>query len=532
MKILIVHCHFERGGVTQVVDNHVHCLHESDDIDEVALVSGPRQSGLQEATRSSASLWTIPSLEYDSLRDSSRNVQQQAEQTARELDEQCQRAGWTREQTVIHWHNHSLGKNAAAPLVIQRLATLGYSCLMQIHDFAEDQRPQNWACLKAAHGCDRAQDLDRILYPHGERLSYATLTTGDAETLAQFGIPPARIDLLPNSVRLPSDELPDFETATRKISQAFELPTDFRWMLYPVRGIRRKNLGEFLLLCQLAGRPTVGAMTLAPDTPMERRSYERWRTVAEQSVDNVVFDAGHHEGIQFVDNLSAASVVVSSSVAEGFGMVFLEPWLASRRVVARNLPGVTSDFMDQGMHLDQLYDVVMIPGSTAWLGEAECQFAEAKVKAWKGVRCQPDLAPPPPSVAAPSVAAPSVAASPGHRCDWIDFARLSPALQVEVIHRFATDAGFAKEVRQRNAALCDALVTASDPAMIAHNRNIVATKYGAENQRQQLLNAYRKALRNQSSPDSGSENDQTMLDLVEHSRPFYPCRVEQLDGAS
>ncbi|MEP4680077.1 MAG: hypothetical protein ABJ015_00385, partial [Rhodopirellula bahusiensis] len=282
MNILIVHCHFERGGVTQVVDNHVHCLRESSEIDQVALVSGPRQSGLQDATRSSVSLWTNPSLEYDSLRDASLSVQAQADQMARELDECCQHAGWSRQQTVVHWHNHSLGKNAASPLVIKELAALGYSCLMQIHDFAEDQRPQNWAYLKEAHGCDRPQDLDAILYPNGDRLSYATLTTGDAETLERFGIHRSRIDVLPNSVRLPGDDLPDFDVATQKVQRAFDLPSDFRWMLYPVRGIRRKNLGEFLLMCQLAGRPTVGAMTLMPDTPMEKKSYERWKSVAEQ----------------------------------------------------------------------------------------------------------------------------------------------------------------------------------------------------------------------------------------------------------
>jgi hypothetical protein len=166
--------------------------------------------------------------------------------------------------------------------------------------------------------------------------------------------------------------------------------------------------------------------------------------------------------------------------------------------------------MNQGMQLDQLYDAVRIPGSPSWLDEAERQFAATKVNAWKGVRSPSD-------------------ASTTHPGDWIDFARLTPALQVEVIHRFANDSGFANDVRQRNTALCDALRTESDPTMIVHNRNIVATKYGAENQRQQLLNAYRKAISNESVPATGVPNTKTMLELVEHSRPFYPCRVEQLD---
>ncbi|ELP33714.1 glycosyltransferase family protein [Rhodopirellula baltica] len=525
MKILIVHCHFERGGVTQVVDNHVHCLQASDEIDEVALVSGPRQSGLQETTRSSASIWRIASLEYDSLRDTSLNVDEQAQNdkqaqhTAREIDERCRQAGWTRQETVVHWHNHSLGKNAASPLVIKHLADLGYSCLLQIHDFAEDQRPQNWAYLKQSYGCEQASELDAILYPHGDRLSYATLTTGDAETLVQFGIHRSRVDVLPNSVRLPTDELPEFEVATHKVRRAFNLPADFRWMLYPVRGIRRKNLGEFLLMCQLAGRPTIGAMTLMPDTPMEKKSYERWQAVAERCVENVVFNAAHHEDIQFVDNLSAASVVVSSSVAEGFGMVFLEPWLASRSVVARNLPGVTGDFINHGMRLEHLYNVVQIPGSPSWLTEANRQFQNAKTNAWKDVRRNVE------SAQSPSA---SDQSSSGAN-EWIDFARLTPAMQIEVLERFNTDSEFAKEVRDRNAALCDALVTDARPEIIDYNRNIVAANFGPENQKQQLLNAYRKAISNESIPGTGVQNDQTMLELVENSRPFYPCRVEQLD---
>lgn len=519
MKILIVHCHFERGGVTQVVENHVHCLQGSDEIDEVALASGPRQSGLQAATRESASIWSVESLEYDSHRDMSLGVDEQAQNTARELDERCEQAGWSRQQTVVHWHNHSLGKNAASPLVIQHLAAMGYSCLLQIHDFAEDQRPQNWAYLKQSHGCRRASELDAILYPHGDRLSYATLTTGDAETLAKFGIHRSRVDVLPNSVRLPTGEPPEFEVATQKVREAFDLPADFRWMLYPVRGIRRKNLGEFLLMCQLAGRPTIGAMTLMPATPMERKSYERWQAVAEGCVENVVFNAAHHEAIQFVDNLSAASVVVSSSVAEGFGMVFLEPWLASRRVVARNLPGVTGDFINHGMRLDHLYDAVQIPGSSEWLAAANRQFQGAKTNAWKDVQRDVDIA----------RSQSTSNQSSGDANDWIDFARLTPSMQIEVLHRFNTDAGFAQEVRERNAALCDALVTEARPAVIDHNRNIVATHFGPENQKQQLLNAYRRAISNESIPVSEVQSDQTMLDLVEHSRPFYPCRVEQLD---
>ncbi|MCC9658210.1 hypothetical protein [Rhodopirellula halodulae] len=516
LKILIVHCHFERGGVTQVVDNHVHCLRDADEITEIALLSGPRQSGLQESTRNAVQLWSLQSLEYDSHREIKNDIETDARTTAEDIDQLCRQSDWNPNEVVVHWHNHSLGKNAASPLVVKRLAAMGYSCVLHIHDFAEDQRPENWAYLRDTLPCQSATELDTILYPTGPRISYATLTTGDARTLVQYGIDRSRVDVLPNSVRLPSSELPAFETARQKVRQAFDLPSDFQWMLYPVRGIRRKNLGEFLLMCQLAGRPAVGAMTLMPTTPVEKRSYERWRSIAHECVDNVVFDAAHHPDIEFTDNLSAATTVVSSSVAEGFGMAFLEPWLASRSVVARNLPGVTADFIDRGVLLDRLYDSVRIPGSPDWLAGAEQAFQLAKQKAWQGVLTEAELGS-------------QVTQPTAEQHDWIDFARLTPDLQIEVLRKFASDEGFAQEVRQRNRDLVNWLTEPLDPSVIQHNRSIVQSEFGSANQRQQLLNLYRKAVQNADIPVTEATGSRAMLQWVDQSRPFYPCRVERLD---
>jgi glycosyltransferase involved in cell wall biosynthesis len=47
--------------------------------------------------------------------------------------------------------------------------------------------------------------------------------------------------------------------------------------------------------------------------------------------------------------------MITTSRREGFGMVFLEPWLFGKPVVGRNLPGVTRDFLDSGLILNHLY---------------------------------------------------------------------------------------------------------------------------------------------------------------------------------
>ena len=46
--------------------------------------------------------------------------------------------GFSPADTVIHVHNHSLGKNVSLPGALQVLAGHGYPLLLQIHDFAED----------------------------------------------------------------------------------------------------------------------------------------------------------------------------------------------------------------------------------------------------------------------------------------------------------------------------------------------------------------------------------------------------------
>ena len=53
-------------------------------------------------------------------------------------------------------------------------------------------------------------------------------------------------------------------------------------LLYPVRGIRRKNLGEFLLLTALAPEGTRFAVTRAPLNPAAKPVHDDWRRFARE----------------------------------------------------------------------------------------------------------------------------------------------------------------------------------------------------------------------------------------------------------
>ncbi len=59
--------------------------------------------------------------------------------------------------------------------------------------------------------------------------------------------------------------------------------------------------------------------------------------------------------------MAAASHIITTSAAEGFGLVFLESWLHGRPLIGRNLPEITANFAERGVDLSHLADTLDIP---------------------------------------------------------------------------------------------------------------------------------------------------------------------------
>ncbi len=108
---------------------------------------------------------------------------------------------------------------------------------------------------------------------------------------------------------------------------ANELQAD-RLIVYPCRGIRRKNIGEALLLASTLEPGEKLVLTAPPMTPSDQVLYARWKRVAERLRLPVIFEGQTLLGRTTVDFLRGASLCLTTSVTEGFGMAFLEPWLA------------------------------------------------------------------------------------------------------------------------------------------------------------------------------------------------------------
>lgn len=331
MRIAVVHYHFKPGGVTRVVDNAVEALKPHGH--ELIALAGEVPAEPHD----------YPILEVPDLRYAQPGERIDPVKLVKALRRAASDALGA-QPDVWHVHNHSLGKNAAVTDAVSLLAEEA-PVLLQIHDFAEDGRPSNYALLR-----NQMKDL-QTLYPVAPHIHYAVLNGRDYRVLKTAGIPEESLHMLANAVSVPdipveAEPLPELEG--RKL------------VLYPTRSIRRKNMGEFLLHAALATDDTRLAATLGPNNPTARPIYERWLEFAKEQKISAIFGMG--EGGHSFENLMAnASAIITTSVAEGFGLAFLEPFLFDKPLMGRDLPEVTGEFREAGVNLDSLYPHLSVP---------------------------------------------------------------------------------------------------------------------------------------------------------------------------
>ncbi|REJ69273.1 MAG: hypothetical protein DWQ31_05225 [Planctomycetota bacterium] len=481
MQIAIVHYHLNRGGVTQVIANHLRSLSRA--IDEgdrwrVLLIYGGRREGWPEdlpraCPQLEIARAEIPGLDYDDGdggEGGRPDPSATAAQLASELLAALRHHGFTPGETILHVHNHALGKNVALPRLIELLAPELGGTLLQIHDFAEDFRPELYLRLQTALTPDHPERLPAVLYPQGSGVHYGVLNGRDRSILSKAGVAATRLHWLPNPVA-PFDGLPPRNVARRKLADHCQIAADTPLLLYPVRGIRRKNLGELLLWSALADGAATLAVTLSPLNPTERGDYEAWRQLAAELDLNCRFGIGDSGGLGFAENVAAADALMTTSVAEGFGMVFLEAWLAGRPLVGRNLPEITGDFTEQGLRLDDMYDRLAIP--LDWIGHDT--FRQSLATTYAGVLRQYGRREAMPARFDEAFA--ELVAG-----DDVDFGSLDIPLQRQVLASICQSAVRRSELIERNAWFAEAL-TANDEnhrELVQQNRQVIENNYSLE----------------------------------------------------
>ena len=306
MTILIIHYHLRAGGVTRVIESQVKALRSLGHKIIVAS-SGP-------TTAWDCQNLIIPELDY-------------------------QKKGTIPTTALLTipadlWiiHNPTLGLNIAYPDLIEAAAHSGRKILMHIHDFAEDGRPENYQLLKNR----------QKIYPLGPHIHYACVNHRDLSTLQKAGLPPSRCHLLPNAIHHPNRR---------------PTPSEKNFIFYPVRGIRRKNLGELCLLAAHAPEGThfATALRAGPDEPPSL--HRTWENFAKKENLPIQFGIAEPDPTSFHHHLERASHLVTTSISEGFGLTFLDPAFLNKPLIGRDLPEITRDFPSYGT----LYQSIPIP---------------------------------------------------------------------------------------------------------------------------------------------------------------------------
>lgn len=344
IAIAVIHYHLRPGGVTRVMERTVESL--NNEVDMLCF------SGEAPAPNAQLTPITEP---FAPLAYGSNPSEKETEKLIDDLRFTA-RCLLGRDPDIWHIHNHSLGKNSFTPRLVWHLANAGCRLLLQPHDFAEDGRSKNYEMLKKELG----NKLQTVLYPKANHVWYGPINYRDKSFLENIGLP--NVYELPNAV-----------TAQKKTRSS---PTT-KTIVYPARAIRRKNIGEFLLWSLLAPEGYTFQSTLAPQNPTWQRIYNNWVDFANELNLPVEFDAGRkHDFETLVQN---AEALITTSIQEGFGLAFLEPWLEGKMLIGRNIPEITTDFANEGLNLSSLYNTLPVP--VEWADKK--QFHEALDEALK-----------------------------------------------------------------------------------------------------------------------------------------------------
>lgn len=524
MKLAILHYHLNRGGVSQAILNHLHSLATlpaDQRPEEVALLySGRKEDWPASVWRRSewehdppfdVRLLAIPELEYDS------SIHCEGQTLADAISQMLTGIGMTPDTTIVHSHNFSLGKNASLPDALRVLAKHGYRQLLQVHDFAEDFRPSNYRHLMRATGSQRPAELAERLYPSAEGMHYATLNGRDHKILLGAGVDPERLHLLSNPV-IEFHGLPPRDEARPRVCKQLGVSDQTRLVIYPVRGIRRKNIGELLLYSALSGPEVCHAVTLAPANPAERISFDDWCELAEELSLPCQLGIGdppsrQGRGVEFYDALSASDEVITTSVAEGFGMVFLEAWLVDRPLIGRNLGRITSDFTAHGLRLEGLSDQLLVPGD--WFDLAAAREEVLDLHRWA---CR-DFGMPAPE-------------TPPE--DWsygpdVDFASLPRRFQAEVIRHAAANPEQARaSMEELNPGLAERLSGAAAERQPVHaNAECVRKQFSPQAVGRRLAEIYSGVLSDAAGGEVGSlpDGEHILRSFLRLDR-LHPVRLE------
>jgi hypothetical protein len=174
--------------------------------------------------------------------------------------------------------------------------------------------------------------------------------------------------------------------------------------------------------------------------------------------------------------------MVTTSITEGFGFAFLEPWTAGKVLYGRRLADICIDFEGSGLRLDFLYDRLDVP--LEWFD------ADDFFQAWQRTVMH----------AAKTLGHQVAQADINHfttcpaRDGVIDFGLLNERYQRQVLSHLLSDPGAKKRLTLLNPGIFFPAPENDAAEMLENNRTVVMTLYGVENYREKLLATYERVV--------------------------------------
>lgn len=437
MKIAFIHYHLKTCGVTTVIKQQIEAL--GDDCQVLVLTGSPPPDEFP------AEFIVVPELAYTHPDQSPFKPRDVAASIIDAIQDKFQG-----ECDVVHVHNPTLAKNKDFLSILKQLQLKKIKLFLQIHDFAEDGRPLSY--YPEAYPAD---------------CHYGVLNTRDYNILLRAGLKEAGVHHIPNMVS------PLVKKNIRRQNGNF--------VLYPIRAIRRKNIGEAILLSLFFEDNQELVITLPPNSPIDILSYRDWISFAQKHQLSVEFGAGVKKDFQAL--VRAARFLITTSITEGFGFSFLEPWMYDKFLWGRKLSAITRDFEQNGIQLDHLYLRLVVP--VDWIDLA--RFSDR----WQA--CVHKIS----NVFEYPIEKDHLTASfeqiIAHGI--IDFGLLDESFQKQIIRRILDDKKSAASLQQMNSFLSRPVNDSAKDRLIENNKRAILANYDPGSYRRRLMRIYQSVSR-------------------------------------
>lgn len=434
MKIAFIHYHLKTGGVTTVLKQQIKAIQNS--CNTIVLTGSAQKSPFPAETV------FIPGLGYDSL--------SQKKPPSHEVAESIISAIFSKfgsKCDVLHVHNPIIAKNTNFLNILSELQKRNINLFLQIHDFAEDGRPGAYFFDQYLSDCH-----------------YGVINSRDYDILSKAGLKKEGMHKIFNMVE--PFTLRDTIDYTDNI------------VLYPIRAIRRKNIGEAILLSLFFKNRERLSITLPPNSPADFHSYKGWINFVKNKNLKVEFESGLKN--DFSKLVLSSRFLITTSISEGFGFSFIEPWCAKKVIWGRKLPDICRDFENNGISLDHLYSNLFVP--VEWIGKdnfyrkwKDCILKNCKLLNYDINESSIDEI-----------------FSQVIKHEKIDFGLLDESFQKNIIYHIMSSKNKKNELIRLNPYLASVGIVPDKKRLIKNNMKAVFSNYSEDIYKEKLLEIYKK----------------------------------------